>query len=116
MSILHPLRRGFQNSRILVSVTWILSFTVSIPEVFYVKYEIPDGESLYQCYKESRQMKSNTEMVQDLTILMIQYVAPVMMMIYSYTMIAITIWKNQEISQVVEAWTNLILLELNHRI
>ena len=61
-------------------------------------------------------MKSNTEMVQDLTILMIQYVAPVMMMIFSYTMIAITIWKNQEISQVVEAWTNLILLELNHRI
>jgi hypothetical protein len=75
---------------------------VSIPEVFYVKYEIPDGESSYQCYKESRQMKSNEEMVQDLTILMIQYVAPVMMMIYSYTMIAITIWKNQEISQVVE--------------
>ena len=102
MSILHPLRRGFQNSRILVSVTWILSFTVSIPEVFYVKYEIPDGETSYQCYKESRNMKSNTEMIQDLIILVIQYVAPVMMMIYSYTMIVITIWRNQEIDQVGE--------------
>ena len=93
---MHPLRRRLQNSKLLISSTWILGCLVSIPDVLLVKYEIPPGNEHPQCYKETKSMKGSLEVLYDLSVLTIQYIAPVLIMVYSYGMIALTIWRKTE--------------------
>jgi hypothetical protein len=74
---------------------------VSFSDVLHVKYEVPEGESSFQCFKESSNMKTTLEIVQDSIILLTQYVIPVLVMLFSYTMIALTLWRKQDIDEVV---------------
>lgn len=69
---------------------------MSFPDVLLVKYEVPPGNKHPQCYKDTRGMKGSLEMVYDLTVLTIQYIGPVIIMAYSYSMIALTIWRNTD--------------------
>ena len=80
------------------SSTWILGCLVSIPDVLLVKYEIPPGDKHPQCYKETKGMKGSLEVLYDLSVLTIQYIGPVLIMVYSYGMIAHTIWRKTDIS------------------
>jgi len=96
LTIIHPLRRRLQNWKLLISSTWILGCLVSIPDVLLVKYEIPQGDEHPQCYKETKGMKGSLEMIYDLSVLTVQYLGPVLIMVYSYGMIALTIWKKTE--------------------
>ena len=69
---------------------------MSVPDVFLIKYEIPEGTKRPQCYKETKGIKGHLETLYDLTVLGIQYVGPVLIMAYSYGMIAITIWRKTD--------------------
>ena len=42
-------------------MTWTGGCLVSLPDVFLVKYQVPEGENRPQCYKEAEQVKSNME-------------------------------------------------------
>ena len=77
-------------------MTWIGGCLVSLPDVFLVKYQVPEGEERPQCYKEADEEKSSIEMWYDLSVLTIQYIGPVLIMVYSYSMIAFTIWRKTE--------------------
>lgn len=96
LSIIHPLRRRLQNWKLLILMTWTGGCLVSLPDVFLVKYQVPEGEDKPQCYKEADEEKSSMEMWYDLSVLTIQYIGPVLIMVYSYSMIAFTIWRKTE--------------------
>ena len=70
---------------------------MSIPDVLMVKYSVPDGDKNPQCYKETKgTLKGNHEMLYDLSVLTLQYIGPVLIMAYSYGMIAVTIWRKTD--------------------
>jgi hypothetical protein len=61
-----------------------------------VKYEIPPGDEHPHCYKETKGVKGSLEVLYDLSVLTIQYIGPVLIMVYSYGMIAHTIWRKTD--------------------
>ncbi|XP_023322083.1 RYamide receptor [Eurytemora carolleeae] len=93
MTIMHPLRQRMKKPKGVLCIIWLISGVVSIPDVVMIQYT-ETGPGRYQCHKP------NIMPAFDVVMLVFVYILPVLVMLYTYSMMALTIWRKREIGEV----------------
>lgn len=95
--ILHPLKPRMKTShtRMIIAVIWLASFLLCSPDLYFTEHVLDEDENP-QCHLHNQ---AHWFQLYSLMLMILQYIVPVVVMLYSYTMIVITIWRRRDFLQ-----------------
>ncbi|ODN04109.1 Neuropeptide Y receptor [Orchesella cincta] len=98
MGVKNPLSSRISNKHVkwTIALVWILAVFTAIPTGLFTAYEIHILTGLPRCgeYAWESEMK---EMIYDLSLITLQFLIPVIVLIYTYTRISIVVCRNRAV-------------------
>ncbi|XP_029465523.1 substance-K receptor [Rhinatrema bivittatum] len=96
MAIIHPfkLRLSSVNTKIIIGIIWLVAFGLAFPQYLYA--DIIDGKGRKIClvdWPEDNGAKHH--LVYHVTVIVLIYLLPLLLMFVTYTVIGITLWGNR---------------------
>ncbi|XP_030060710.1 substance-K receptor [Microcaecilia unicolor] len=96
MAIIHPfkLRLSAVNTKIIIGIIWLVAFGLAFPQYFYA--DIIDGKGRKICLVDwPEENGAKHQLVYHITVIVLIYLLPLLLMFVTYTIIGITLWGNR---------------------